>query len=350
MDDAGEGGHGWRVSPRSGLLGVAALAIGFAGVGTAEAQAVDWQAPRGCPRLEDVRSWLDAVLPDEVRAQAAGLRVRVRIERAGPNYRALLEVGEDGTLGSREVEGRRCEEVARAAVVALSVALTEAVAAPPPAPPAVPETAGPDPATDGEPASEPDVRSDPALLVAPEVPPAPTREDASVTSQRSYALVVGAGMVTGLGTPSVAPRVVVALSARPTSTLLVEVGLTSLPIARFEASSQHVADALTFGLRLDACLGADAGPVFLAGCAGASAELVRARGREVTNPSAAFGPMLALRLAGMLETRGAHRLRVTPGLELRGVRPVLTLADGTRLAGFGPVGFSFELGYLRHFR
>src|SRR5688572_31382720 len=72
---------------------------------------IDWQAPPGCPSLADVSSWLEAVVPAELRTRLAGITAEVHITRVERRYHAAIRVTHGSWSGEREVDGRRCEEV-----------------------------------------------------------------------------------------------------------------------------------------------------------------------------------------------------------------------------------------------
>lgn len=102
---------------------------------------MSWQAPPGCPAYSDVESWLQAVIPPDARERLAELHVKVVISgKAGSGFSASVGVARDAAPGTsapselRVVAGRACEEVARSAIVVVSVAMSDALkAAPPPA-------------------------------------------------------------------------------------------------------------------------------------------------------------------------------------------------------------------------
>lgn len=113
---AGAAGAG---SPGSGAAGAGALGAG----GTAQARAIDWSAPAGCPD----RAWVVAAIE---RHQGGPLRMpggfsaRVEVVQHGPRqWRMTLHTRRAGVAGERVVEGGSCEEIAEAAALLIVLSL-----------------------------------------------------------------------------------------------------------------------------------------------------------------------------------------------------------------------------------
>src|SRR5687768_11826004 len=97
---------------------------------------MSWQAPQGCPSYTDVESWLQAVIPPDARQRLGELHVKVVISgTASSGFSASVRVTRDAAAGEstpgelRVVEGPACEEVARSAIVVVSVAMSDALKA-----------------------------------------------------------------------------------------------------------------------------------------------------------------------------------------------------------------------------
>jgi hypothetical protein len=97
---------------------------------------MSWRAPPGCPAYSDVESWLQAVIPPDARQRIAELHVTVVIDgSASAGFSASVRVTRDTGTGRalpselRIVEGRACEEVARSAIVVVSVEMSDALKA-----------------------------------------------------------------------------------------------------------------------------------------------------------------------------------------------------------------------------
>lgn len=102
---------------------------------------VTWNAPAGCPAYADVESWLQAVVPPDAREKLAQLHVQVAIIGSpSAGFSATVRVSRDSATGEpvrsepRIVEGPACEEVARSAIVVVSVEMSDVLKAEP-APP-----------------------------------------------------------------------------------------------------------------------------------------------------------------------------------------------------------------------
>jgi hypothetical protein len=131
---------------------------------------MSWQAPQGCPSYTDVESWLHAVIPPDARQRLGELHVKVVISgTASSGFSASVRVTRDAAPGAtapselRVVEGPACEEVARSAIVVVSVAMSDALKAAAPQPVA----ARPAPEPSREPASQAPLSPTPLVVPAP---------------------------------------------------------------------------------------------------------------------------------------------------------------------------------------
>ncbi|MEZ4372199.1 MAG: hypothetical protein R3B07_15315 [Polyangiaceae bacterium] len=151
---------------------------------TASEPVVDWTAPEECPGWAEVESWLDAVTAERA---DAGRRATVEIEVTGDLYRARISiVGKPAS--ERQLESTNCAELARSAVVVLSVELAEETA---------PQLAEAEPASPSTP-----TQSDPEVVVPRLVPRSSPVRDVGVrtsTRHRQASVVAALGAGTGLG-------------------------------------------------------------------------------------------------------------------------------------------------------
>jgi hypothetical protein len=115
---------------RARAIGVAcAFAVATVGL-VREVQAsspafdLEYSVPAGCPSEQGFRSDVGARIADRGGAPADRRRFRVRIVEEGGAFRGALETLEPSSV--REVAGASCEEVARALVVFLALAVSPA--------------------------------------------------------------------------------------------------------------------------------------------------------------------------------------------------------------------------------
>lgn len=173
---------------------VASLLLVRTAAASADKLDMSWQAPPGCPAYSDVESWLQAVIPPDARERLGELHVTVVIAgKAGSGFSASVRVTRDAAPSAtapselRVVEGRACEEVARSAIVVVSVAMSDALKAV--APPAeAPPTS--------EPVREPTRPTAPARLERqspPSADRAPPSTKPAPTATSLFTLAGGAG-------------------------------------------------------------------------------------------------------------------------------------------------------------
>lgn len=302
---------------------------------------ITWEAPSGCPSLADVTSWLEAVVPAELRTRLAGVEAEVRITRVERRYHAAIRVTHGAYSGEREVDGRRCEEVARSAIVVVSVSLAEAVEQVEAPPPPVEEPPRTVPAPVEEPERLPFVeeRIDDAQL-----PEAPTPEPSALV------LDITGGAAFALGTPPLAPRVSVGVHRPITLGLTLGGRLRAVPRTWFDERAESATlTLLALGVELCGRYSATS-IVHLLGCARGDVGVVLARGRDGFDQTLrGAAPFVSAVLAPALEVGRKVRLRIAPELEARIVRPRLTVDEGEgtdTLYRIPLIGGSIDLGLV----
>lgn len=329
------------------LLASLLLAREAAAAGTGELD-MSWQAPPGCPAYSDVESWLQAVIPPGARQRIAELHVKVAISgQAGSGFSASVRVTRDAAPGEaasselRVVEGPACEEVARSAIIVVSVAMSDALnaaAAEPvatrPEPPPVVEAAHPRPAAAPPPPAQ--ARSEPAhdaLVPAAESPPPPTQRLFTIASGvgsgfgKQPGVRVDAGVLFALGRQGMVwgPHV----HALPAVTIRRDDDVARL---HFVAAGADLCAAPQLSPSLHALL-----------CARAEAGFAWSRGSAGDAPSDS-GPVAALALAPGLSIGRRVRFSMQADFELRVLRPRFETADGEVLAALPLVAGSGLLG------
>ena len=237
-----------RVVPCVCALGVVMLAAQ-----PCAAQSLDlvWQAPPECPTLEEVRPILDAVIPLELRETLAETRVVIEIV-AGAQYVATIRVERAGHVGERVVEGTRCAEVARSALIVVSVALS-------------------DPTATAEP-------------VAPDAAPRPQEDTAAVEPDAvsqpvRWGVDGGVGVISGLGDAPVVPRLSLGVFHALHPALQLGLRAQAAPFVPLRHMGERVARAATLTLAPVACaLGGASDRVRLGGCLSVEVGVTLARG------------------------------------------------------------------------
>ncbi|MCE9577675.1 MAG: hypothetical protein K8W52_31280 [Deltaproteobacteria bacterium] len=102
---------------------------------------LQWDAPAGCPRADDVRAELARVVEIDPGRAPSTLRAAVAITRDGARLRLRIDTERDGERGQRTLVADDCGQVLRAVTLVLALAFGEGVALradDPPAPPPVP--------------------------------------------------------------------------------------------------------------------------------------------------------------------------------------------------------------------
>lgn len=304
---------------------------------TAQPLPIEWDAPPGCPSLADVTSWLEAVVPAELRTRLEGITASVRITRVERRFHADIRVSHGAYSGEREVDGRRCEEVARSSIVVISVSLAEAVEQAE-TPPPVTEPAQDDPPL-AEPAVAPPVeepRAVPAPVYVPEPAPLP-----------ALLLDLGAGVLFDFGRPLAAR---LELGGRRPITRGFSLGVRARIAPRTEArrAEGHARLSLvTVGV--EGCGTYDASEVaHLLGCARFDVGAFTAEGRYAGFEGNVRGTAVFVDVAAypIFEFGRRVRFRISPELEARIVRPRLTVSDVGTVYRVPPVGGSIDLGLV----
>jgi hypothetical protein len=302
---------------------------------------MSWQAPPGCPAYSDVESWLQAVIPPDARQRIAELHVQVLISgKAGSGFSASVRVTRDAAPGKpapselRVVEGPACEEVARSAIVVVSVAMSDALKASAPEP----VKAQPQPAAVTEPATPPAPTTALAARLEPVTKPAPP-----ATRLFTVAAGVGSGFAQQPGV-----RVDASALFAVSRNLFVGPRLHALPAVTIR-SDDDIAKLHFMAAAAELCAVPELSPsVHALGCARAEAGFAWSRGAESGAPSDS-GPVAALALSPGLSIGQRLRFSVQGDFELRLVRPRFERADGKVLAalpifaGSGLLGLSLAL-------
>jgi hypothetical protein len=296
---------------------------------------MSWQAPSGCPAYSDVESWLQAVIPPDARERLAELHVRVSIEgRAGTGFSATVRVAREGsaTAETRVVEGRACEEVARSAIVVVSVAMSDALKAepPPPAP--------------SEPAPAPPAPSPPPIVAAAAPVATPVDRPAPRATSRPVQWLLGAGVGAGSGfakQPGI--RVDASLLYALTPHLLLGPRVHALPSVTVRREDDLAKLHFVSG-GLELCWLPELTPsVRLGACGRGEAGLAWARG-SLNDASGDSGPVAALALTPSASFGQRFRLVVQGDVELRLLRPRFEDTAGHVLTGLPLVAGSGLLG------
>ena len=289
---------------------------------------IEWRAPAGCPSYADVASWLDAVLPPEVEQRLEQARAVVVIERTPSNdFRAEVSVtaGGDSEGRVRTLEGPSCDELARSAVIVVSVALTEAVA----------EKKAPEP----EPAPAPPAPVPAAPVVPPTAPP-PVQPPATPAPVPPSAVIgVAAGVSSGFGDPAL--RLDAFVRFLPFDPGSLAARLRVVPLGRVETSDGDV-DLLLAAASPGLCVSRSAARTLHFGaCLQPELGIVRAEGPSGLDDSAAW---LAVGAQPFLEWGTTIRLYLAADADVRLLRPTLELADGQKLAELPRFALSALLG------
>lgn len=163
---------------------------------------MEWSAPTGCPTAEVVQQRLADALADSA-ADPRGMRARATVtedDTGGFSLDLVLEL-DDGPAGRRTVQARDCDELAKAAVLIVALAVDpevviadEPVVEPEPEPVPEPEPAEPEPEPAEPEPTKPDEQSSPA---APEPPP--PKPEPSAPERPPPELHVGLRATAGVG-------------------------------------------------------------------------------------------------------------------------------------------------------
>ncbi len=283
---------------RAGWLAVlCCAAIGLLGPGSGMAQEAcrarlllqNGANAEGCPSEDEVRSAVAGRLGYDPFCGEAELQVRVTIERQARLFAGQISLQDRGgaSRGRRKIAGdySRCEELASALTLAISIAI--------------------DPLGGRHPASPP-ARSDPAQRPAQPAPPPPQAIERPV----SFDIGAGAGVAVG-SLPRAAIGTSLAVRASwPRHSLGLE-GQGNLPVTS-RASSGRMKTSL-FGIAVVPCLRGK----WTSGCVLLSGGVLQAEGQELAPSRRASASSLTAGLRGELElplplsASGTLRLQVT---------------------------------------
>jgi hypothetical protein len=277
------------------------------------AQSLDlvWQAPPECPTLEEVRPILDAVIPLELRETLAETHVAIEIV-AGAQYVATIRVERAGHVGERVVEGTRCAEVARSALIVVSVALSDPTAA-----------------------AEP---------VAPEVAPPPQDDTAAVEPDTAqpvrWGVDGGVGVISGLGDAPVVPRLSLTVLHALHPVLQLGLRAQAAPFVPLRHMGERVARAATLTLAPVACaLGRMGDSVRLGGCLSVEVGATLARGLGLDENARSAAPYAAVGLSPTITLGQRTGLRCSVDVDLRITRPRFEITNVGQVGRARGVGF-----------
>ncbi len=307
---------------------------------------VSWNAPTGCPAYADVESWLQAVVPPAAREKLAELHVQVVIVGSpSAGFSATIRVSRDSARGEpvrsepRIVEGPACEEVARSAIVVVSVEMSDVVKAEPASPPAAP---APAPAA---PAPTPNRAS-----VQP-APSAPGRDRAEAVSSEPASAKLLFNIAAGLGSgfaDNFGVRIDAGAWFALSRNIYVGPRVHALPVVSIQRGDAlarlHVVAA---GLELCG-LPALTSLLHAGVCGRLEGGLAWSRGAQADDPSDS-GAVAALGISPTLSLGSKLRVLVQGDLELRLLRPRFeddageVLAALPIVAGSGLVGLSLAV-------
>ncbi|WP_437601221.1 hypothetical protein WMF28_06575 [Sorangium sp. So ce590] len=279
----------------AGLLPARALAA------PAEPRAIDlrWEAPDGCPPIDEVRSEIARLLGASEQRQP--IEVEIAVARGGGARLRLDLLIRAPSPGERVIRGDDCASMSRAAalIVAMSIdpdAVARNATAQPAAQPAPPSAVA-------APVAGAPRRAPPAAAR----PPAAAERDLEgalwLSAQVEQALVpaIGVGLAAGGGIRSGWFRADGAAGVVPSS---------SSRIAGMAAGAEF---QLWF-LEVDACARALARPIGVYVCALGRQHWLLARGREVDEAFSHTAPIFAAGLGTLLEWRIAGPLKVEGAL------------------------------------
>ncbi|WP_438027770.1 hypothetical protein [Sorangium sp. So ce233] len=287
----------------------------------AEPRPIDlrWEAPDGCPTVDEVRSEMARLLGASEQRQP--IEVEIAVARAG-NARLRLDLRIRAPApGERVIHGDDCASMSRAAalIVAMSIdpdAVARNAAAQPQAA-AAPVPSTPPPAPDRAP------RRPPPAAVRP---PPPAERDLEGTlwlsAQLEQALVpaVGVGLAAGGGIRGGWLRADAAAGVVPSSS------------SRIDGQAAGAEFRLWF-LEVDACARALGRPLGVYVCALGRQHWLRATGRGVDEAFTRTAPIFAAGLGTLLEWRVADPLKLEAALHavapLRRPRFVVENLEGT---------------------
>jgi hypothetical protein len=320
---------------------VPALLLSVAPARAAEPGKLDigWQAPPGCPAFSDVESWLQAVIPPDARERLAELHVKVSISGStGAGYSANVRVTRDGSPAgeTRVVEGRACEEVARSALVVVSVAMSDALKVEAPqAPPSEPERAAPTPIPAPPP---PPIATATVTAAKPADGPAPRAATLPIRWLLIGAVGAGSGFAKQPGI-----RVDLGLLYALGPHVLIGPRVHALPSVTVRREDD-VAKLHFVAGGLELCwLPQVAESVRVGACARGEAGMAWARG-SVDGSASDSGPVAALALTPSASFGQRVRFIVAGDVELRVLRPRFETADNEVLSGLPLVAGSGLLG------
>lgn len=274
-----------------------------------------WRAPAECPTLDEVRPILDAVIPHELRETLAETRVTIEIV-AGEQYVATIRVERDGHVGERVVEGTRCAEVARSALIVVSVAL-----------------------------GDPEVAEDPEIEPAVEPEPEDTTPDHEmpvipIVVYERWAIDAGVGVISGMGDAPMVPRLSIGAFRGVYPALWVGLRAQAVPYVALNHEGERVARASTLTVAPVACLMAHVrGSVRVGGCLSAEVGLTFARGLGLDENAHGMRGYGAIGISPTMVLGRRASVRISVDLDVRITRPRF------EVTGLGEVGQTRGVGF-----
>jgi len=219
---------------------------------------------------------------------------------------ATIRVERDGHVGERVVQGTRCAEVARSALIVVSVALADPEG--PVAPAAVP-TADPEPS------------------------PEPAQHE-------RWGIDVGAGVISGFGDAPVVPRLSLGVLRALHPALQLGLRIQATPFAPLHHAGERVARAATLTLAPVACALARAGDgVRLGGCLSVEVGLTLARGLGLDTNLRNARPYAAVGVSPTILLGRRANLRCSVDVDVRITWPTF------EVTGLGQVGRARGVGF-----
>lgn len=314
----------------AGVLWTATLSWTSSAVADAPPIPITWDAPASCPSLDDVRGFLDAVVPDEVRSRLEDVRAAVVLTEVAGGYRGDVRVERQRFVGERSVEGRRCDDVARSAIIVISVALTEAVNAD---------------VTSPEPESPPTTVA-PVDAVVPTPPVGSDVPGASVAERRGVAFGADVSAVSGVASSAMSARVSSFVRFEVSDVVAVGVRLRAMPYARIDGANASGRVAM-IGVVPDVCVLARLRhTVRLGGCALLDLSAVVARGTGAPEALRDAAAAVSLGVEPTIEVGDRVRFRVALEGEARVVRPRYVVSGDGTVERTSPLGVGARLGLL----
>lgn len=289
-----------------------------------------WEAPDGCPRVEEIRRSVDGYLgTDSFGPELDRVRLAGHVRPGAGKFVLDIEVElPEGTV-RREVTAERCAELADAAGLLIAVAL--------------------DPLRTSQRLEVPAPEAPPPREEPPKPRSPPTSSVVPQPSTKKVAWELRAAGAGELGTlPSVGGGTWLALGAAGPRWRAELSGQYWFPrtIRPFDAAPAAGARVSSFGGGARACFVAKAGPLELPSCASLEGGVMRARGVSLSQVRTSSRPWLATSVGQELVWISSRRIGVFVAVDLviNVLRPTFVVDDLGRVFAAGPVGGRLLLG------